>query len=105
MTRIQFSSISIFLMLAPSFGQTTAPSSGQLMITRAIYGDLPDGAKTDVTEKVKAMVKDNHLTVEASNENFGDPASGVAKSLEVDYTIGKVSYIKTADEDQTLSIK
>jgi Domain of unknown function (DUF3395) len=91
--------------MSPAFGQTTAPAAGQLVITRAVYGDLPDGPKTDVTEKVKAMVKDNRLTVEASNENFGDPASGVNKSLEVDYTIDNVSYIKTADEDQTLAIK
>ena len=60
---------------------------GELKIRKAVYGELPDGAvDKDVTEKVAAMVKDGALSVEASNDNFGDPAKGVGKKLRVDYT-------------------
>ncbi|MCY2952754.1 MAG: hypothetical protein NTU53_12395, partial [Planctomycetota bacterium] len=49
---------------APSMGETLTiaavekPVVSKLVIKKAVYGDLPDGAKTDVTEKVAAMVKD-----------------------------------------------
>ena len=76
--------------------------AGKLVIVKAVYGDLPDGAKTDVTEKVVAMVKDDALSVVASNDNFGDPAEGAAKKLTVDYTIDGVAKTKTVNEGETL---
>ena len=39
----------------PSARAADAPAAapaGKLVVTKAFYGDLPDGAKTDVTEKV-----------------------------------------------------
>jgi hypothetical protein len=92
------------ILAAATQAQTTKPAKGELVILKAVYGDLPDGGKADVTEKVKAMVKNNALTVDASNANFGDPAGGVNKSLEVDYKIDDVWYVKTADENETLTI-
>ncbi|MFI5381470.1 MAG: tetratricopeptide repeat protein [Tepidisphaerales bacterium] len=78
--------------------------AGKLVIVKAVYGDLPDGAKTDVTEKVAAMVKDNALSVFAGNDNFGDPAGGVAKKLRVVFTIDGVAASKTVDAGETLTI-
>jgi hypothetical protein len=86
-----------------SSGGADAPVA-KLVIVKAVYGDLPDGAKTDVTEKVKGMVKDGALSVVASNDNFGDPAEGVVKKLKVDYTFEGKAKSKTVDEDETLTI-
>jgi hypothetical protein len=95
--------LSMFMLAHATLAQTTKPAP-TLVITKAVWGDLPDGAKTDVTEKVKAMVKDNSLTVDASNDNFDDPANGVVKKLEVDYTIDGVAHSRTVAEDETLVI-
>jgi 6-phosphogluconate dehydrogenase (decarboxylating) len=77
---------------------------GKLVVTKAVYGDLPDGAKTDVTAKVSGMVKDNELTVDATNENFEDPAEGIVKKLKVEYTVDGVAHSKTVNELETLAI-
>jgi len=84
--------------------EAAAPSPPKLVIVKAVYGDLPDGDSTDVTQKVAAMVKDNALSVDATNDNFGDPAENIVKKLRVDYTIDGVAQSKTVDEDATLTI-
>lgn len=81
-----------------------APASGTLLIVKAVYGDLPDGQAADVTEKIAGMVKDNALSVDATNDNFGDPANGVAKKLRVDYTIGGVPGSLSVNENETLRV-
>ena len=79
-------------------------ADAKLVVTKAYYGDLPDGAKTDVTDKVAALVKEGRLSVEASNDNFGDPAEGVVKKLRVEYAVDGVARSKTVDEGQTLTV-
>lgn len=81
-----------------------AKPAGKLVVTKAYYGDLPDGPKTDVTDKVAAMVKDDKLTVDATNENFGDPIEGTVKKLRVEYTIDGKAGSKSVDENQTLTV-
>jgi hypothetical protein len=81
----------------------TAPAA-KLVIKKAVYGDLPDGKAIDVTEKVAVMVKEGALSVDATNENFTDPAEGIAKKLKVDYTFDGAAKSKTVDEGQTLTI-
>jgi hypothetical protein len=76
----------------------------RLVIVKAVYGDLPDGDKTDVTTKVAGMVKDDRLSVVANNDNFDDPAEGVVKKLKVDYTIDGKAGSKTVNEDETLAV-
>lgn len=105
------SAVSVFALLAGVLagGFSTSASAedaaaGKLVITKAFYGDLPDGPKTDVTEKVAGMVKDDKLTVEASNDNFGDPIEGTVKKLKVEYTVNGVAHSKTVNEGETLSI-
>jgi hypothetical protein len=76
----------------------------KIVITKAVYGDLPDGEKTDVTDKVKDKIVADTLSIKASNDLFGDPATGVAKKLKVDYTFDGKAKSKTVDEDETLTI-
>ncbi len=83
---------------------TISGKKSKLEIRKAAYGDLPDGSKTDVTEKVADMVLDDALSVEATNANFGDPADGVVKKLKVDYTFDGKEKSKTVDENETLKI-
>lgn len=80
------------------------PPTPELVIVKALYGALPDGVVIDVTAKVAAMVKDNTLRVDASNDLFGDPADGAFKRLRVDYTLGGVAGSKTVGEDVTLTV-
>ena len=44
--------------------------------------------KTDVTSVVVAAVRNNTLSIVASNDAFGDTAPGIPKKLHVDYRIG-----------------
>ena len=76
----------------------------ELIILKAMYGDLPDGSQVDVTKKVASMVKGNALRVDASTQNFGDPAENVKKRLRVDYRKGANSSHKTVDENTALVI-
>ena len=41
-----------------------------------------------MTAQVSAAVKDNKLTITASNDAFGDPAQNMVKQLRVDYLEG-----------------
>jgi putative heme-binding domain-containing protein len=59
----------------------------------------------DVTDKVAAEVKNNRLTIAASNELFGDPAPNMVKRLRVDYLEGDEARSKVVDENATLEIR
>ena len=91
-----------------SAGDLPAPSSQwgshKLVILAADYGDLPDGNAYDVTEMVAAMVRGNNLKVMATNDNFGDPAIGAKKELQVDYSFNGKLKSKTVEEGQFLTI-
>src|SRR5258706_2656507 len=95
--------VAMSLMLINS-ARAAEPLVGKLVIVKAVYGDLPDGPKTDVTDKLKEMVKDDRLSVVANNDNFGDPAEGIVKKLKVDYTIGGVARSRTVNEDERLTV-
>jgi len=95
--------LSVAWSMARAEVAATAPAS-KLVIKKAVYGDLPDGKSVDVTEKVAGMVKDGALSVDATNDNFTDPAEGTAKKLMVDYTFDGAEKSKSADEGQTLTI-
>ena len=78
--------------------------TGNVVIQKAVYGDLPDGPSADVTEKVAQVVKAGSMTVEASNRSFGDPAQGIVKELSVDYTEDGILVSKTVGEGETLTL-
>ena len=78
---------------------------GKLLILKAEYGDLPDNARTDVTTKVQEMVKDDALSVDATNDNFGDPIEGTVKKMKVEYLFnGGAKKEKEVAENETLAI-
>jgi hypothetical protein len=56
-----------------------AKPAGPLVIRKAVYGEIPDGPKVEVTDKVRAMVKNGMLSVVATDDNFGDPYNGTMK--------------------------
>jgi hypothetical protein len=77
---------------------------GALVIHKAVYGDIVESVVYDVTQDLKGKLKDNSVEIEVSNDQFGDPASGVFKRLRVEYSIGNVKLAKSAYEGQTFKI-
>lgn len=75
-------------------------------IVEATYGvlkpQLPE--LTDVTEKVARLVRNNKLTVRADNSLAGDPAPNIVKQMRVEYTLDGKPFVKTVDENQTLTL-
>lgn len=90
--------------LAATIVRSARPTSGTVVIQRALYGDLPDGEKANVTKKVKDLVNQGTFTIEASNAKFGDPAGGRVKKLRVDYTVNGIAVSKTINENDTLTL-
>ena len=90
-----------FLVLKPVKRDTN--SGPRLVIKKAVYGDLASNAVVDVTQKVADWIEDS-LTVEATAENFGDPANGIEKQLKVDYTLDGVDGTITVEEGQVLKL-
>ena len=80
------------------------PAGGNVVIIKAEYGDLSAGLSANVTKKVAALVKAGTLAIEASNDNFGDPANGHVKKLRVDYSVNGAKASKTVPEQETLTI-
>ncbi|HDP33536.1 MAG TPA: DUF1080 domain-containing protein [Candidatus Hydrogenedentes bacterium] len=85
--------------------QRIAQREGRLEITKALYGDLPDGPSRDVTNKVAQSVKGGTLSIEANNSNLGDAAPNVVKKLRVDYTLNGAAGSKTVHENQRLTLQ
>lgn len=62
----------------------------RMKIIKATYGDK------DVTEIVQSRVKNNTLTIQASNSIFGDPQVGSIKSLNVITDVGEYTAIENS---------
>ena len=92
--------------MAGMTGVATMNAPAQLVIVKAVYGDLSNpAATTNVTAKVAAMVNDDTLEFHPNNDIFGgDPAPNTPKQLKVDYTIDGVAGTKTAYEGGRLKI-
>ncbi|MDH4241012.1 MAG: HEAT repeat domain-containing protein, partial [Phycisphaerae bacterium] len=82
----------------------TIPSAGKVTIIKAVYRGIDGERSTDVTKKVAEMVKAGTLSIEASNANFGDAASGVVKELQVEFAINGVTQSKTVREGETVTL-
>jgi len=63
-----------------------------------------DDLWVEVTEKVKQAVEDGGVSIDASNDNFGDPLFGVQKYLKVEYKLDGQTYNKIIAEGKTLRI-
>jgi hypothetical protein len=89
---------------AASRAEKAAKGPPKLVIVKATYGDLPAGPSVDVTDKVKALVTAQGLTVAATSNLFGAPADGIVKKLKVEYTLDREKYEKTVGGGETLTI-
>ncbi|RYG56126.1 hypothetical protein EON80_29735, partial [bacterium] len=58
----------------------------------------------DVTDKLRAAVKDNALAVTVDNKIAGDPSLNTAKQLRVTYTVAGRETTQTLNENQLLQI-
>ncbi len=92
---------SMLSVVCTRLGETVG---GELEITEAVYGDLPDGDSADVTQHVAEMVEHGAVSAAATNANFGDPAQGVVKHLRVDYVLNGQPGSQTVQEGETLLI-
>ncbi|MBN2562478.1 MAG: DUF1080 domain-containing protein [Phycisphaerae bacterium] len=77
---------------------------GSVIVTKAVYGDIAGDKTADVTAKVQQLVAKGALSVEASNGNFGDPASGVRKQLRIEYKANDEPLSGTVNEGQRLTL-
>jgi hypothetical protein len=73
-----------------------------LVIRGAQYG--AEGSFVDVTEQIRARVKDDAVTVTAGNEVAGDPKPGVVKELRILYSLGGKEATTVAREGETITI-
>jgi HEAT repeat protein len=81
-----------------------AQAVGAVVIQKATYGDLPEGPAADITAKVSELIRSGKLTFEVANANFGDPAGGRVKRLQVDYTVEGQPRSAKADEGEMIKL-
>jgi hypothetical protein len=75
-------------------GSGAAEAADSLLILEAVYGDLPDGGKVDVTTEVARLVDDGSLR----------PAEQESKTLQVSYSLNGDRGQVSVKEGETLLI-
>jgi len=80
------------------------PAAGKVTIRKAVYRGIESGGSADVTRKVAKMVADGAASIEVSNSNFGDPAQGIVKQLEIEFTANGVTHTETVREGQSITL-
>jgi len=80
------------------------PSAGKVTIRKAVYRGIEGGGSADVTKKVAKMVADGAAAIEASNSNLGDPAQGIVKQLQIEFTANGVTHTETVREGQSITL-
>lgn len=78
--------------------------TADIVVTKAVYGALPDGPSADVTEIVARVVASGAPVVDASNGLFGDTAPGLVKRLQVECTVNGSPAVRTAAEGEQLTL-
>jgi len=77
----------------------------KLAITRATYEPTDGDGKSDVTDKVKALVRDGRLAFQVSNEVLGgDPFPQRPKRLRLEYTLDDKPQVLVVNESDTVAI-
>jgi HEAT repeat protein len=90
--------------LSETCSREALPAPGQVTIQKAVYRGVQGGGSKDVTKKVAKMVSEGATAIEASNANFGDPAQGVVKQLEIEFTANGVTQSQTVREGQSITL-
>jgi len=81
------------------------PVVDKLVVVKAVWGARAGEQKVDVTQTVAGMVKGNALTLVASVEALGEPASGKSKELRIEWSRGGNSASRRILEGDTLTIR
>lgn len=74
----------------------------RIEIKQAVYG--AGSQMVDVTDRLRAMLRGNALSVQASNALAGDPAPGVVKQLRITYTVGGEQKTAVVAENETFEL-
>ena len=69
-----------------------------------MYEAVDGAGGADVTDKVRAAVDNGHLSIAATNENFGDPINLHVKRLRVQYILDGKPGEASVGENDTLEI-
>jgi len=92
----------LVLATCVSFNQLQA-AERVLHINHAAYGK--EGKGKDVTQRLRAMVRDNRLDIEVNNDTMGgDPNEHTKKTLKVDYTYMGRRQSKVVNEHDRLQL-
>lgn len=80
-------------------------SASSLVIRRAVYEAIDGAGSGDVTDTVKAMVKDGRLCLQATNQVLGgDPIPMHRKQLRVEYVVDGKAKVAVVGEGGALEI-
>ena len=85
-----------------SFSTQKVEGSKQFEIIEAIY--WTPRVQKDITQKLKALIKDNKLEVIASNEIDGDPDVGTRKKLTIKYNYNGMDLVKEYNEKEKIDL-
>jgi hypothetical protein len=94
-----------FVAVSYAGAQSPNASAPKLEIRRAIYEAIDGAGSADVTERVKAMVKDGTLSLNANNQTLGgDPTPLHLKRLRVEYLLDGKPHTVIVNENEDLEI-
>lgn len=100
----RYAFIVVFALVLDGMSRTFAQAP-KLEIQRAIYEAVDGTGAADVTEKLKAMIVDGHLSVTASNKALGgDPTPMHVKRLRVEYTLDGKPQVVIVKENEQLEL-
>lgn len=94
--------IACLIFALASNGYSNMPKREALQIIKARYGAC--GKWIDVTAKLRQKVKDNRLSITASNNIAGEPIYGTSKSLYVKYSLNNKKGTAQVREGSVLEI-
>ena len=85
-----------------SFSAQDIKSKNKFEIIEAKY--WTPRVQKDITQKLKALIKDNKLEVIASNEIDGDPDVGTRKKLTIKYNYNGMDLVKEYNEKEKIEL-
>jgi hypothetical protein len=96
-------SLTLALFMTSVCSTSAQVQSRVLHINHAVYGK--QGRGEDVTNRLRALVRNNTVDVKVNNENMGgDPNEHVKKTLKVDYTYMGRRMSKVVNEGDQLRL-
>ncbi len=94
-----------FVAVSHAGARQPKSSAPKLEIRRAIYEAIDGAGSADVTERVKAMVRDGTLSLNANNQMMGgDPTPNHLKRLRVEYLLNGTPHTVIVNENEDLEL-